>query len=518
VFLTSTHPLDRINATAIALAVVTAAAVATLLAISVAHLDALIVLAAMLGVVALAVLTVWTDGAMLLAVFVLYSNIAVVLRNTSLPPAALAASSALLLVVPAAHQVFVRRERPRVDGVLALMAILLVARFVSTFAAKDGFIALGVIGQYAAEGIALYWLLLNVIRSRQRLTRVMWMAVLTAAFLATLSVYQEATGSYTQQFGGLAPRELRHVLAAQAEGRAAPESDDGDVGVADRAAGPVGDPNRYAQILLVVAPFAVFFFWNAPTRRLRLVAALAAGLVLGGVVVTYSRGAFLTMGGMVAMLVVLGHVRLRHAVLGLAAVSIVTVAAAPTYVGRMATIMTSSALINSDAERAPDGAIRGRATEMFAALAVFVDHPILGVGPGQYVPFYSQRYQLKEEIKFRDLPRPRQAHNLFLAVGAESGAVGLALFLAIPGLLARRLLEARRYWSIRESKYAHVATAFLFSLIAYFGTGLFLHLAFERYFWFLLGTAGAAVKVLRTEALAREIVSRGGWIRTSWNR
>ena len=38
------------------------------------------------------------------------------------------------------------------------------------------------------------------------------------------------------------------------------------------------------------------------------------------------------------------------------------------------------------------------------------------------------------------------------------------------------------------------------SIVVYLGCGLFLHLAYERYFWFLLGTAGAALQLMRQEA------------------
>jgi O-antigen ligase len=134
---------------------------------------------------------------------------------------------------------------------------------------------------------------------------------------------------------------------------------------------------------------------------------------------------------------------------------------------------------------------------MLAAAIVFAQHPVIGVGPGQYFPFYSAMYHGIYEIKFRDRPGQRRAHNLFLEMGAETGIVGLAVFLTIFIVPARQLWRARRRWLGRDPERAHVAAALFLSLGAYLATGLFLHLAYERYCWFLLGTIGAALQMLK---------------------
>jgi O-antigen ligase len=148
-----------------------------------------------------------------------------------------------------------------------------------------------------------------------------------------------------------------------------------------------------------------------------------------------------------------------------------------------------------------DGAITGRATEMLAALAVYLDHPFIGVGPGQYVPFYSEKYQLLDELSFRHLPRPREAHNLYVSIGAETGSAGLLVFFLIIGTLFVGLRWTRRFWLPRSRRRADLAVAFSLSLVAYLGTGMFLHLSFERYLWFLVAITSAAVHILRQDQL-----------------
>ena len=150
---------------------------------------------------------------------------------------------------------------------------------------------------------------------------------------------------------------------------------------------------------------------------------------------TYSRGAFITMAVLVCCLLLWKYIRPgRLALAGLVLAGIVA-AMAPGVFSRVASIGGVGVLGQQDAKVEPDGAIRGRATEMLAALAVFIDHPFLGVGPGQYVPFYSERYQMLDEVSFRHLPRPREAHNLYFSIGAELGAAGLVVFFLIVATL-----------------------------------------------------------------------------------
>ena len=69
----------------------------------------------------------------------------------------------------------------------------------------------------------------------------------------------------------------------------------------------------------------------------------------------------------------------------------------------------------------------------------------------------------------------------------------------MPILLLTRLWQARRVCARNRPDLANLATAFWFSIIAYLGTGVFLHLAFERYYWLLLALAAAAREVIRQE-------------------
>jgi hypothetical protein len=57
-----------------------------------------------------------------------------------------------------------------------------------------------------------------------------------------------------------------------------------------------------------------------------------------------------------------------------------------------------------------------------------------------------------------------------------------------------------------------IAAGFSLVVLAYLGTGVFLHLAFERYYWFIVALTAAAAGVLEREARRVEIET--SW--TSW--
>jgi putative inorganic carbon (hco3(-)) transporter len=181
-------------------------------------------------------------------------------------------------------------------------------------------------------------------------------------------------------------------------------------------------------------------------------------------------------------------------VLAVAIVALVSVVA-PDYVSRLQSLAAVDQATAQSAQA--DEAIRGRATESLAALHVFRDHPVLGVGPGQFFDRYSAAYGNALNLRFLD--ERRRAHNLYLEIAADTGAVGLAVFLAIVGVTIVQLWRLAALWRRRRPELVALAEAFLLALVAYLATGMFLQLSYQRYFWFLLALANATIWALRRE-------------------
>jgi len=450
-----------------------------------------------LGVVTLVgviiVMVLWPDLATLTVVGVLYLNVmAIAVKELHLTEW-VAAMSVLPLGLPLVSHLVLRRERIRTGRLLALMGLFLVCLLLSSFFAKDHELAVQRILTYVLEGMLLFFLVYNVIRDLRMLKRVMWVLVLGAAFLGSLTLYQSVTGSYDQQFGGLAQRNLEYELALG--GDDLPAELDPEMKRADRAGGPIDDPNRYAQNELMILPFAIFLLWYERSRLRKLMAAGSAMLILAAVVLSYSRGAFVTLAVLALLLALLQRERRLPTLAAAGLLLVLVVALAPGYRGRVTTMLGVHGLFSDQAGQQPDGAVRGRTTEMLAAVNVFLDYPIFGVGPAQYSPFYSIDYHMIPEIAFRYIPRTRRAHSLYAELAAETGIVGIFVFLSIVGWLLYQLWQASRRWVFNRPDLANLATTFLFSIVAYLGTALFLHLSYERYYWLLLALASAALHI-----------------------
>jgi putative inorganic carbon (hco3(-)) transporter len=431
-----------------------------------------------------------------LGIFLIFANVPAVASQQGILPEVAAAVVVGMLFVPAlVRELVARRRRLRLGPIFALMTALLAMKLVSSYFAVDVPLALGHTATYAMEGMVIFLLVVNTVRDRPALVRTLKVLVGAAALLATFTVYQSATGNFHHEFGGLAQRSLEHL---DGERRAITRPT--DMGLEHRSRGPVDDPNRYAQVLLIAGAFALALFWNSTGRR-RAVFLGAGGLVFAAVLLTYSRGAFLTLVLLVLALGALRYLPPRRLALVLVAGILLVPVVAPGYVDRIHTIAGAVGLVSAEATTVePDGPTRGRTTQMLAAILAFSEHPFIGVGPGQYTPHHSVRYQLRPEIAFRELPTPRRAHNLVFEVAAEGGAVGLLLFLAIPGLLIRNLWRIRRQAkAARLPRVEHLAVGFLLAILSYLGTGMFLHLAYQRYYWLLVGLSAAAVWILGRE-------------------
>jgi hypothetical protein len=80
---------------------------------------------------------------------------------------------------------------------------------------------------------------------------------------------------------------------------------------------------------------------------------------------------------------------------------------------------------------------------------------------------------------------------LYFEVATESGILGLSVFLLLIGLSIRYLLNARSEFLAIPGfqEYSHLATGLLIGFVGYLVAALFIHAAFPRYFYLLIGIA-----------------------------
>lgn len=430
--------------------------------------------------------------------FVFWTNLAVVATRFHGVPQLVASAVTLLLLFPIAKHLFVDREPLVVTPVLPLAFAFVGALFLSSVVSTEPEVARSTVATYLSEGLLLYLLVSNAVRSTRTLTRVVWVLIVAGSLLGALSVFQELTHSYGNDYGGLAQVDR---LDTGGGFNVAPE-DSGEKVLRPRLGGPLGSENRYAQILAVLFPLALVRAFREPKRRLRLTAAACTLLITGGLLLTFSRGGAVGVAVTLVAMILIRELRLRQLLVLLAAITAVVAFAVPDYVVRLSSLEGVTSLSSTESSESTDAAIVGRATENLAAWHTFLDHPLVGVGPGVYFHEYSREYA--NRLGLRYLASERRGHSLYLEMAADTGMIGLGAFLAMVGTALVLLYRHAKHWRDRDPERSMLASSFLFALLAYLATGAFLHLSYQRYFWVVLALGSAAVWRLEQDRRAQE--------------
>jgi O-antigen ligase len=432
------------------------------------------------------------DVATLTTVAILYSNAAVILVRFHGVPVFVAAVVPLLLVVPLARDLVVRRLPVVAPPMLGWMVVLLFVHLVSTLLSTDVTRSWDADVVFMVEGFGLYFLLINVIRTPGMLRATTWTLIGAGALVSALSVHQAVTSNYGSDYFGFA----QATSAAVSTGVSTLT---GDV-VQPRLAGSIGETNRFAQVMLMLVPLGIFRFIGERSTALRILAAICTAAITLGVVFTFSRGAAVGLGILVLALMALRQVQGRHVIAMLLALSLVFVVF-PQYATRVASIAQIGSLSEGGGTSGVDNSLLSRATETLAAALVMVDHPVFGVGPDMFPIFYEGYAEVVGILVKNDAAR--EAHNLYLGVGAELGLVGLTAFLIVAFLTIRMLLRARKLSLVRRPDLERLTTPYLLALMTYYITGIFLHLSFARFYWLMLAVAGAAAIITLREVAER---------------
>lgn len=453
--------------------------------------------------------TAWTEAAaqarrsrvpdlvVLLFVFVFYTNLAVVLTRFHGVPHIVASGIAVLLLVPIVKYLVVERQPVVVTPVLPLVFVFLGALFLSGTLSREPDVVRGAIDLYLTEGLILYLLVSNAVRTTRMLTMVVWTLIAAASLLGALSVVQELTHTYENDYAGFAQVDR---LDVGGNFNIAPDTAE-EKELRPRLGGPLGSENRYAQILAVIFPFALIRAFRDPRRRFRLLGAAASILIAGGVILSFSRGAAVAVAATIVLMVLFRELRLRHVVLALAALTAVVLLAFPHYLIRISSLEKITALSTAETSTdGPDSAIVGRQTENLAAWNTFLDHPLTGVGPGVYFHEYSREYANRLGIRY--LESDRRGHSLYLEMAADIGMIGFAAFVAMVATALVLLHRAMRYWRRLDPERSMIASSIFFGLVAYLASAAFLHLSYQRYFWIVLALASSAVWALRRDQAA----------------
>ncbi len=249
-----------------------------------------------------------------------------------------------------------------------------------------------------------------------------------------------------------------------------------------------------AEAVTIPYMAAIFVVWRSALKTSLLAAALISMTWM--LMLTASRSGFLDVvfsTALTSLLVLRGSSRGRIIGVGIALALLVAISLAPpVFWERLGTMWDGSgASINEIAASAQESK-EGRLTVLTRSLDYTLEHPIFGLGLGNFVLANGT-----------DLGQPEAwvgTHNTFTEISSEAGLPALFLFL---GLLATALRNIKRigrtFFSNPEGLELNLmAGATLASLLSFTFGALFAHLAYEYYFFYLVAIGVGIQQVART--------------------
>lgn len=347
----------------------------------------------------------------------------------------------------------------------ALTTVLFLAYWLPQLVSAIDAVDAGRAWSKAAAGLRylpFMWLVAIAVATAQRRRRTFNGLAIIAAVWVLDAALQAATGS-SALFWSM--DQMKWVI--NGHGLCTPEQ----VALADRLSGVFGPCNlKFGQVLASLSPFLLFAAgrrWGGPGWL------LAVGITGAVVVLAGSRASWITY----ALLLLLSGWGLLGArrMLLLMGVSIAGVVALGLGSSQVRERIERTTLAFNGGEGGVDAALSGRSQIWGAALCMVREHPINGVGARGFREAYPACDPNPAQTAAWGVGPALHAHQIVLEILAETGVIGLLLWLAGAALAWR----AWRYASAEARVRAQPASWALAVTVFPFNT----HLAFYSAFW-----------------------------------
>jgi O-antigen ligase len=240
------------------------------------------------------------------------------------------------------------------------------------------------------------------------------------------------------------------------------------------------DPNTFAAETIPAITISAFLALTPRRRLTRFIAAGVLALDLVAVALTQSRGGLVGLAvALIAALVLAGRARPRVVV----GVVLIVCIAAGYYVEY------APAHLKQRFGQVSGKGSSGRSDEWRIALRMFGDHPVFGVGLGNFPdvePTYATRSINLQFVNFVVEDR-LVAHNTYLEVAAELGIVGFVLFVSIFGMTLVPATRSLPRFEADGSDLEFYARGLVTGAIGMFASYAFFSGEYEKQLWLMLG-------------------------------
>ncbi len=234
-----------------------------------------------------------------------------------------------------------------------------------------------------------------------------------------------------------------------------------------RFSGTHEDPNTAAAYMCSALPLGIFAVRHCHSRVIRLAFLLGTVTLVVGVFTTFSRGAFVSIAAVLAG-VIAYEVRSRRSFAIVATILAAGIVLAPRYYWDRV-IDLPSVFQNTT----QDWSVYTRMLALRTAWEMFLDHPLMGVGLGNFLTVSASQLFVRIVV-----------HNTYLEILTATGILGLVWFLAIFASGWREAMAgARRTWT---SHPAWMRSLSYYALLAAVSIGLsavFLSMPFRYPLW-----------------------------------
>lgn len=304
------------------------------------------------------------------------------------------------------------QKQPLRFGVTEMaIAFYMVVAIVSLFVAGEVGEAFDSIIDFAKD-FAIVIIIVQLCGDELTWKRMIWVLIGTAGILGSMTVYQTATGNYEFEFWGWAKAPVHEVV----------EGFD-----SARPTGPLDDPNYYSQLLLMIQPMAFYRWYTERKWKHKLWGFFFWAMIVLTALFSYSRGAFVTLMFILGVIVLERRMNILQVGLAVAFTMVAVTPLLPEgYSDRLATLTG----VFQSSETQTEASFEGRTSEALAALMMFQDNFLTGIGYSMYEENYME-YSIMLGIDGR--LEARSAHSMYLEVMAETGIIGITSFVVMVG-------------------------------------------------------------------------------------
>jgi hypothetical protein len=318
-----------------------------------------------------------------------------------------------------------------------------------------------IFSEFLIKAILIFIVIVNVVRTKSRLSALIVLALVVSVYLAFYAVQDYQSGVF--KVGNAIDNNLR---------------------ITGRIRGLFENANELALHLATMAPIAVCLAFAKRGVVRKFVYLGSALIMVGAIVVTFSRGGFLALAAVAFFLVrKLGRDRRMSTTAGFVLAVVLFFAIAPgDYAGRLSTIFNTTSDITGSASQ--------RNQVLQRSIFVTLRYPLFGVGVGNF-----------HHKSFNELG----THNAYTQVSSEMGIAALVVYVMFLVYPFKRLTEVQKLsYGKKDDRderfYYYMAVGLQASLLAYMVASFFAHVAYQWYIYYLVGYAIALRRIYISRA------------------